>query len=290
MTPGLFADSFRRARAVAVYEFLWDVRKWRTYVVVPLVMLVAVLIGLGPRLLPGGFSGVDPATWWESTLSVLNTSLLSGIFPLLVGGFLATDSLAMEFDKGTIAGLFAQPVRRAEIYLGKVLEKGIFLLALAALTVALAVGASELSSGAQSDLAWAAAFALSMLLVFLMFAALAFFLGSVIHSGTIVLGALLGLYFALIIGSALLFLQYGFGYWLYFVPVFNCVGLVPALQAYIAHPGGTTTINVNFVVAGRSAIVGNALNLELSLVGVILGIVVLFLVGYLTFRRAEVTG
>lgn len=291
LAPPTVVGSAGQVWAVAVYEFLWDVRKWRTYIVVGVVLLVTLSIGLNPRAFsggPGGFGGVSPI-WWETTVSYVMLYLISGIFPLLIGGVLSTDSLSTEFDKGTIAALLAQPIRRSELYCGKLLEKTLLLLVVAAVLVGLALGTCDLSAGTQQQLVWVAPFVLGVTLVFIGFAAMAFFLGSLLPSGSATLGAMLGIFFALFIAGALLVVWYGFGDWVYFVPMLNGVELIPALQAWVASPGGTTAISVS-LGASRSVTVSTASNLAFCTLGVVAESVILFLLGYLLFRRAEVKG
>ena len=280
--------AIERVWAVVVYELLWDLRKWRTYIVVPLVLLAALAVGYGYGLFGSGYA---KPTWWETTVSFVDTGLISGIFPLMIGAFLASDALATEFDKGIAQTLFAQPIRRGEIYFGKILEKGILLLILSSITVLVAAGAAEASVGGQIQLGWAPAFVLLLTLVFLNFAAIAFFFGSFLRSGTLVIGATLGAYFGATIAVIVAIFTVGMGYWLYAVPMVSSDPLIGALQSIIVSPSGSTVLTSSVGPLGSHRFtVPNLANFLYALVSVLAESATFLGLGYLLYRRSEVKG
>lgn len=280
--------TLERIWAVVIYELVWDVRKWRTYIVVPLVMFAAFAVGFEHGLFGAG-SAIH--TWWESTISFVDDGLISGIFPLMIGAFLASDALATEFDKGVAQTLFAQPIRRGEIYFGKLLEKGILLIILSSVTVGIALGAADISLGGQIQLAWAPGFVALLTLVFLNFAAVAFFLGSFLRSGTLVIGGTLGVFVGVTVATLVAFFTLGVGYWAYAVPMVNSDPLVGALQLIISSPAGSTIISENAGPLGsRMLTVSNFDNLVYALVSVLTESAALLGLGYLLYRRSEVKG
>ena len=119
-------NTISRLFAVARYEFTWDIRKYRTIVMLFVILLATIGYGIiQPMLL------LTPAerlalgnNWWMNVIGQhLFTEVVIGVLPLVVGGTLATDSISQEFDKGWIVPLMSQPVSKAEIYIGKVFEK-----------------------------------------------------------------------------------------------------------------------------------------------------------------------
>jgi len=152
--------SFTRMWAVARYELIWDLRKRRTYLIVGVLFLAALIFGyLVPAIggkwttLPPFSSGAsfESSLWWVNAVNVAFNALASGLFPLLIGGFIAADSLATEFDTNTIVPLLSQPVTRLEVYGGKFLEKFLLLLFVSALFTLMVLIASEASVGDQAQ-------------------------------------------------------------------------------------------------------------------------------------------
>jgi ABC-type transport system involved in multi-copper enzyme maturation permease subunit len=164
---------------------------------------------------------------------------VTGLFPLLIGGFIAADSLATEFEVNTIVPLLSQPVSRLEVYVGKFFEKFLLLLTVSILFTLLTIGFSELSLGAQSNLNMAPLEVFAELGAFLEFAALGFFFGSLARSGSYVLGLLLGTLLGVTWTVLLLGFQFGLQESMFLLPASNAGFLTQVISYYIFQPGGS---------------------------------------------------
>jgi ABC-type transport system involved in multi-copper enzyme maturation permease subunit len=139
----------------------WDLRKKRTPVVVGLILLASFYFGYLVPIIFGksiteertllGIS-FGSGLWWVNTVFDVFNLFATGLFPLLIGGFIAADSLATEFEENTIVPLLSQPVKRLEVYLGKFFAKFLILLAVAVLFTLVTIGFSQASLGAQGNL------------------------------------------------------------------------------------------------------------------------------------------
>ena len=282
-----------RVWAVARYEMTWDLKKKRTYIIMILMILTAVSIGyvlpvlLGVTDLPTFFGLSWP--WWELTVFLVFNEGISGLFPLLMGGFIATESIAAEFDKGTIVPLLSQPVRRWEVYLGKFLGKVVILLAVAVLLTAVSIGSAEASLGGQGDLLLFPVVAFVALATFIEYTSLAFFFGSFLKSSSQVFLVLLALLFGVTIGVGILGLKFGPQLWMNLIPVANVDNLLYACLAYLAAPSGSVPMIFNLAGAGSaSASYSTATMLAWTLAGFVVSLAVPMAAGYVVFRKAEV--
>jgi ABC-type transport system involved in multi-copper enzyme maturation permease subunit len=291
-----------RTWAIARYELTWDLRKKRTYVVVGLFLFAAFVLGyLWPVIwgksvttaqLQLGIS-FGSGLWWAAAVFLAFTIFVSGLFPLLIGGFISADSLASEFDSGTIVPLFSQPVRRVEVYLGKFLAKVLLLLAVSMLFTLLVLALSEASVGAQTDLGMLPLVVLAEFGAFLEFAALTFFIGSFSRSGAMVLGVMLALFIVL---PAPLLLEFKFGTqeWMFLLPVANADFLLGhVIPWYIVQPGGVMVLQGGYALGlgyAPPVAVTVVSALQYALAGLAANVVVPLVAGYYLFRRAEVKG
>jgi ABC-type transport system involved in multi-copper enzyme maturation permease subunit len=289
--------SLRRTWAVARYELTWDFRRKRTYVLLGIFLFIAFAIGYAVPLAVGKSAATSiignfsSDAWWVTVVLAVFLAEISGLFPLLIGGFISTDSLASEFDKNTIVPLLSQPVRRLEVYAGKLLEKFLVMLAVSVALTALAIVAAEASVGGQAHFEWFPWVVLLVLGAFMEYTALAFFFGSFLRSGTMVLGILLGVFLGIVIGVGVLALKVGLQEWMNLLPIANVIDLVYVGTSYIASPSGSITLQSNMgSVEGKPNTVTLASAMPYALAGLAINLVVPLVAGYYLFRRAEVRG
>jgi len=284
--------------AVARYELTWDLRKKRTYLIVSLFLFAAFVyayllpIVAGKSITTGrtelGINGVSNL-WWVSVVYLVFNTFVSGLFPLLIGGFIAADSLASEFDKNTIVPLLSQPVRRVELYAGKFLEKILLLLAVSVLFTLLVLAGSEVSVAAQAQLYMFPLLVFAEFGAFVEFAALAFFFGSFVRSGAMVLGILIALVFGITGTLLLLGLQFGLQESMFLVPIANADFLLQAVPYYVYQPWGVMVIQGYLMSAPTQPVVVTVISaLEYVLSGLAIIVVSSLAAGYYFFRRAEV--
>jgi len=284
--------------AVARYELTWDLRKKRTYLIVSLFLFAAFVyayllpIVAGKSITTGrtelGINGVSNL-WWVSVVYLVFNTFVSGLFPLLIGGFIAADSLASEFDKNTIVPLLSQPVRRVELYAGKFLEKILLLLAVSVLFTLLVLAGSEVSVGAQAQLYMFPLLVFGEFGAFVEFAALAFFFGSFVRSGAMVLGILIALVFGITGTLLLVGLQFGLQESMFLVPIANADFLLQAVPYYVYQPWGVMVIQGYLMSAPTQPVVVTVISaLEYVLSGLAIIVVSSLAAGYYFFRRAEV--
>ena len=284
--------------AVARYELTWDLRKKRTYLIVSLFLFAAFVyayllpIVAGKSITTGrtelGINGVSNL-WWVSVVYLVFNTFVSGLFPLLIGGFIAADSLASEFDKNTIVPLLSQPIRRVELYAGKFLEKILLLLAVSVLFTLLVLAGSEVSVGAQAQLYMFPLLVFAEFGAFVEFAALAFFFGSFVRSGAMVLGILIALVFGITGTLLLLGLQFGLQESMFLVPIANADFLLQAVPYYVYQPWGVMVIQGYLMSAPTQPVVVTVISaLEYVLSGLAIIVVSSLAAGYYFFRGAEV--
>ena len=292
--------SFMRTWAITKYELTWDLRKKRTPVVVGLILLAAfyfaylVPIVFGKsiteeRTLLGISFG--SGLWWVNTVFDVFNLFATGLFPLLIGGFIAADSLATEFDENTIVPLLSQPVRRSEVYFGKFFAKFLILLAVAVLFTLVTVGLSQASLGGQENLGMIPLVVFAEFGAFLEFAAIGFFLGSIARSGMMVLGLLIGLFFGVIWTVLLLGFQYGIQEPMFLLPVANAGFLLQVVPYYVFQPWGVMVLQgvaLGDYTQQTTVMVISAMDYVLA--GLVVNIIAFLVAGYYFFRRAEVKG
>jgi ABC-type transport system involved in multi-copper enzyme maturation permease subunit len=293
--------SLAKTWAVARYELTWDLRKRRTYIVVGLLLFAAFVYGYlwpiiwGKSITTAQFQlGISFGSelWWVAAVFLAFTTFMSGLFPLLIGGFISADSLASEFDSGTVVPLLSQPVRRVEVYLGKFLAKLLLLLAVSILFTLLVLALSEASVGAQTHLGMFPLLVFAEFGAFLEFAALTFFIGSFSRSGAMVLGVLITVFFMVTMTVLVLALQFGEQESMFFLPVANGDFLFKVIPWYIVQPWGVMVLQGYALGAGSTLPVAVTVvsALHYVLAGLAVEVVVPLVAGYYFFRRAEVKG
>jgi ABC-type transport system involved in multi-copper enzyme maturation permease subunit len=214
------------------------------------------------------------------------------LFPLLIGGFISADSLASEFDSGTVVPLLAQPVRRVEVYLGKFFAKFLLLLVVSMLFTLLVLAGSEVSVGAQAHLDMFPLLVFAEFGAFLEFAALTFFIGSFSRSGAMVLGILISVFFIVTVTVLVLAVPFGEQESMFFLPVANADFLFKVIPWYIVQPWGVMVLQGYSILAGPTSpvVVTVASAFQYVIAGLVVTVVVPLVTGYYFFRRAEVKG
>ena len=229
--------------------------------------------------------------WWVNAVYDVFDLFASGLFPLLIGGFIAADSLATEFDENTIVPLLSQPVKRSEVYLGKFFAKFLLLLAVAVLFTLVTVGLSQASLGAQGNLGMIPLVVSAELGAFLEFAAIGFFLSSIARSGMMVLGLLIGLFFGVIWTVLLLGFQFGIQEPMFLLPVANAAFLLQVVAYYVFQPWGVMVLQGVALGALTQQVAVTVISaMEYVLAGLAVNLVAFLVAGYYFFRKAEVKG
>lgn len=278
--------------SVSLYEFKWDIRKKKVYAAVGIVALIVIGVGIFYKSLLGGVGAPQSSQsyLWDDLVVVVTNDFLSGVFPLMVGVLVAIDSIAWEYDKGTILPLFSQPLSRGEIYTGKVVEKVLLLLTTSLVIVAMAVIVAEIVAGAQQYLVWTFAVAFGFLLETMVFASLGFLLGTIIKSPGLLLVGILVVFFGILFGGIIGDAKYGLKAWMAWIPIVNINFIQGAIQDYFLNPGGNMIINYNVGSVTGSASFPTAGILFDSLVGVTITVIAFLVFGFLMFRRMEIKG
>jgi len=286
-----------RTWAVARYELVWDLRKKRTYLVLALLLFAGFGFGYllpviaGKSVAATDYGNFTDNLWWLNIVFLLFNGFISGLFPLLIGGLISTDSFATEFDKNTIVPLLSQPVRRVEVFVGKLVEKFLLLLLVSVLLTALAIATSEVSMGGQLHPEWLPLVALTAFGAFLEYAALAWVISPLLRSRSMALGGLIGLFFGITVGFSLLTLRFGLQEWMFLLPVVNVDSLIYVVSRYLVNPSGSILLVATAGVVQSPANSVSAVSaLRFALAGLAIEIVVPLIAGYYFFRRAEVKG
>jgi len=292
--------SLARIWAVTRYELTWDLRKRLTYVVVGLIFLASFYFAyLTPIIFGKSITTEDTLLgisfgskfWWDYTSFSVFNLFVSGLFPLLIGGFIAADSLATEFDKNTIIPLLTQPVTRLEVYAGKFLAKFLLMLVVSILFTLLTIGFSEASVGVQANLDMAPLVLFAELGAFLEFVALGFFLGSLARSGQMVVGLLLGSLFGVVWTVLLLGLLFGIQESMFLLPVTNAGFLLQVVPYYVFQQYGVMVLQGIALGDSTQPVTVTVISaVEYVLTGFAISLVAPLAAGYYFFRKAEVKG
>jgi len=286
--------------AVARYELTWDLRKKRTYIILSLFLFAAFVFGyllptiVGKSIVAGtSLQGVSPGSdlWWVSAHNLAYNTFVSGLFPLFIGGFIAADSIGSEFDGDTIVPLLSQPVKRMEVYAGKLLEKVLLLLVASTFFTLLVIAGSEASVGAQSHLDMIPLVVFAEFGAFLEYTAFAFLVGSLVRSGTTTLGVLITV-FILILGTVLIVsLNMGEQEYMFLLPTVNADFLLKVVFYFIFQPFGVMVLQGGILGALSVPVTVTVISaLGYAVAGLLANLLAAFATGYYFFRRAEVKG
>lgn len=282
--------SARRLWAVSLYEFKWDLRKKRLFFAIGVVVLILVAVGALFRTVFGSNYGNVSSDLWDVLIEVVSNDFLSGIFPLMLGLMVAGESIAWEFDRETIVPLLSRPVSRGEVYMGKFLEKILFVIGISALFTGLAIIIAEVVAGSQSYLAWSPVVALSFALEVMVFVSLGFFLGTIIRTPGFLVVFIIIIFFGLLFGGVYVESQVGVPLWVALIPLFNINLIQGPLNAFYHNPSSNITTSYNVGGITGQSVVPVAPLLGYAVSGVLLTVIVLTIAGYLIFRRSEVKG
>lgn len=279
--------------SIARYEMLWDLRKYRTAIMVLAMLLVSVGFGyIQPELV---FTSAQKSslggTWWLQVIGQYEfTTIFIGLVPLLAGGTLSTDTISQEFDRGTIIPLLSQPVSRAQVFFGKFLEKAILCAAFSVLVVVSSVASTYAIAGTVADLSFLPYIFLSVILTFLGFSAIGMLMSSFLKNSSLVFGIMIGL--LIFMGAlyiVLVFLLKSYSPFLNAVPMVNNSILPGAISQYLESPGSTFPFSASTFGSGRTELVGVNSYFFSALVFVAVEIALFVIAAYLIFRRREVT-
>jgi ABC-type transport system involved in multi-copper enzyme maturation permease subunit len=284
--------------AVTRYEVTWDLRKKRTYIIVGLFLFASFVYAyLLPTVAGKSYiAGYNPFgvnlgsdLWWVNVHSLVNFIEVSGVFPLLIGGFIAADSLASEFDHGTVVPLLSQPVGRVEIYAGKLLGKVLLLLVVSALFTLLVIVGSTISVGAQSHLDMIPLLVFAEFGAFLEYTALAFLIGSLVRSGEMVLGVLIAAFFVILVTVLVLAAHFGEQESMFFIPMVNADFLLKVIPYYVIQPWGVMVLQGYSIIAGPTLPVTVAVTsaVEYVVAGLLTNLAIAFVAGYHFFSGRE---
>ncbi len=283
--------SFQRMKGIFEYELRWDLRKKKVLFAISFVLIIVTIIGVFFKYF---FTGGNPSNSdfeWSNIIIILTNGFISGLFPLIIGGAISVDSVAWEIDKGTIIPLLSQPVKRSEIYFGKIVEKFLIILLLSLLLVFLSLVLSIITVGRQEYLIWLVPVALAFLLETMVFVSLTFMLGALIKQSGFMMLMLTGIYLSILIGSVLLMLKQGFHLWMTLIPLDGVNNLMISIQQFFLRPNGTIFVNYNLGSEfSRGTWVNVSQLLLYSILGSILSVIIFIIIGYVAFYRFEVKG
>ncbi len=285
-------ESFSRIFAISAYELKWDIKKKKVLFAISLSIISLLIIAIAAKYLLGGnYVAENKGIMWDNILLIFTNGLVSGIFPLILGSTLTVDSIAWEFDKGTILPLLSQPVKRSEVYFGKLLEKIFVILIISFLIVLLSLLISYIIYGNQKYIFWVLVSGLLFSIETLTYVSLSFLLGSALKTSGIIIAVNLGLYFATISISSFLAVKDGIHLWLTLFPLSDVNFLEGSLQQYFLNPRGKTQIGMN--IAGILSKNGYLTTYSLLLAAsafVLLYVIAFSIIGYIIFNKAEIRG
>jgi len=306
-----------RLLSVIRYEMYWDTRKFWLYGSIILLLVLLLVFGLAlPSFLPRSTNGSPlgspgaPAinfawlrsAWWEVGTFLL-VSLPPGFVAFLVGEGSTSGTVARERDKGTLAALLAQPLRRSEIYLGKYLAKLLVFLSISVVIVLGMILISTIMLGPQLYLIWAPVVILDLAMIFAFYAAYAQFLSCFFRRSRSVFGVIVLTWFLLFVlmeyaaSQRVNLLPYA-----YFIPINSATLALAGTRAYFADPNGIVQVSpvpgmsstpassffsFNFLSFGMDSTFNFAV---MATLGLVLGTILFLMLGSWAFRRIEIRG
>ncbi len=306
-----------RLLTVIRYEMHWDRRRFWLYGSIVLVSLLLVVFGLVlPFSLLRFSSGSVPGSpgaglingawlrsaWWEVG-TFLSVSIPPGFVTFLMGEASTSGTVARERDKGTLAALLVQPLRRSEIYLGKYLAKLLVFLSISVVIVLGMILISTIMFGPQLYLIWAPVVILDLAMVFAFYAAYAQFLSCFFRRSRGVFGVIVLTWFLLLglmeyaASRDVNLLPYA-----YFIPINSATLALAGTRAYFANPNGIVPVSP---VPGMSSVgtfpfisfnpfsFGTDSTFQFAVMattGLVLGTILFLVLGCWAFRRIEIKG
>ena len=306
-----------RLLSVVRYEMHWDSRKFWLYGSIGLLLLLFVIswvaalptLGGAPGgLAPGSTSASENylrwlrSSWWEDGTFLL-VSIPPGFVAFLVGEASASGTVARERDKGTLAALLAQPLRRSEIFLGKYFAKLLVFLAISTSIVVAMIAVSTVALGPQLYLVWAPVVILDLTMIFAFYAAYAQFLSCFFRRSRSVFSVIVLTWFLLFVlmeyaaSQQMNLLPYA-----YFVPINSATLALAGTRAYFANPNGFVAVSpvpgvssvgtspffsFNFLSFGSDNTFHFAV---MATTGLVLGTILFLVLGWWAFRRIQIKG
>lgn len=276
MTPDFSA---RKALwSVVKYELIWDIRKWKFYILLAIVtagsLLAAIFLG---KFLPVP----SKSMFWYSSLSYMS----EWFFFLLLGAALAMNTISGEFETGTIVPLLSRPISRSEIYFGKVIAIVLMtIFEMAVLAVILTV-TSYVMMGPQSDLYRLALFVLTLSASVMVYAFLTMALSALTKNSVASILGIFGIALVLEIGLGIYELAHGLQAWFLWIPLVGTGTLTPNVEAALSSP------NSPFYLLGITHTPTSLTNLQgamISLAGTIIYIAAFIVIGWLSFKKSDV--
>lgn len=277
--------------AVARYEALWDLRRFKTLILVSIAIFISVSFSyLIPKYANGAFQDYSggPLSWMFSS-SAIFTSIAIGFTAVITGGVMTTDTFAYEFDKGTMSRLFSMPVSRTSIFAGKILEKLLVCLIMGIIVVMVSYLCSISLFGAQMDATWIPAMILSVCLLFMSYASVGILLGTIVRQPSLIFGIVFGIWILAL--TLYTFLAFRLGFKLYFqaIPFLNGALLPNTIFDYVKNPGGSGNFSIGvFGNSSRSVLISNTSYLQYTLIACLLETVIILVLAALIFNRAKV--
>src|SRR5256712_13270507 len=215
----------------------------------------------------------------------------------------ASGTVARERDKGTLAALLAQPLRRSEIFLGKYFVKLLVFLAISTSIVVAMIGISTVVLGPQLYLVWAPVVILDLTMVFAFYAAYAQFLSCFFRRSRSVFSVIVLTWFLLLglmeyaASQRVNLLPYA-----YFVPINSATLAFAGTRAYFANPNGTVAVSPlpgassggTLPLLGFNPLsFGNDTTFQFAVMattGLVLGTILFLVLGWWAFRRIQIKG
>lgn len=283
--------SFNRMWSIINYELRGDLRRKKVLFVISFVFVVIVLVGVFFRVFFPKGSIVGSEYLWSEMVLVLTNEFIAGIFPMILGGIISVDSIAWEIDKGTIIPLLSQPIKKSEIYFGKITEKLLLVSAISMLLVILSIFIAIMVGGGQKYLIWAIPTALCLMLEIMVFVSFTFMLGALIKQSGFMMLILTGIYFSILIGSVFVMVKQGFHLWMTLIPLEGINNLLVSLQHFFLDPNGKMFVSYNLGpgLSGGAWFPASELLLY-SFIGASISAFVFTIMGYILFSRLEIRG
>lgn len=266
-----------------------DLRKRKAIAVFGMVVFFAFCYSfLIPKYADGTFFTYKPAAWdWMYTVAEEFDTIVAGLFGLITGGLLSVDSIAGEFENGTISRLYSLPLNRWEIYFGKAIEKIAVFTFLSLITVVLSISLNTAVSGGQSDFSWLPYFILGYVVSLTSYAAMSFMFGSAIRNSSLTFSALFAAWIFCDIAYFFVVFRHGFSLIIDTIPYVNFSEVLPAGFLMFLDHGGSISLTMQVLGSFKTYEVSAALYVASVLVSSIIELTLFLILGYAIFRRGD---
>lgn len=278
--------------AIAKYQASIDLRSGKTYVIFAAVLFLSTTYTyLIPKFARGYlFNYASSPYAWMETSSAIFTTIVSGLAAVLVGGLTGSDVLSEEFETGSISRLISLPIKRSDIYFGKLLEKLTLILTFSTIIVAIALLSSSLLTSSPGFLIWIVPFLISITLAFIAFTSLGFLFGPLLRRTSTVFGAIMGIWMLFIILYGITIYKSGMGIDTFAIPFFNAAILPTAVQSYVVNPSGVLHFTFYIASSSRSFTVSRLNFLVYTVLFSSLETALILALGFFIFLRKQILG